>query len=451
MNQNIFLSSLFLSAGLLFSIPSLGALTCDESFKDNSIALNDSFKKLDNFTLMNFPEISRKISPGTYVNSKVIQEVIGSLTPLELRLVNSRATLLENLIQTTFDMRFLLPEMHGNISKNYTNQKDMLMGQIGKLSPAQVKTSLDRLHAFELITAGGLGESRQEKVLALEEVQNQLKGVETLTDWEISKAIGRLSVKDLARTLDKLSKPKQRPKIEDLNKFLRQTDLSSGEGLRYAKVFSPYKKTPIHEGQELTNDILSSRKQEVLFQGTNLGLKARGATVVEGVPTHIFINPKTGEIAYMGFQGQPVSLHEYIFHMNDGSRVPIKGQGVDQHTSGFSMPVGSVRSILTSEGKIAVLNESLTQLTTTQLKAIMPIGSSVQIEYQSGVVVEGKVKSYTQNSYHAGDYSTVITFENKTARVTYGVHDLFKPEWGEYDLLLAPSMFESNSTAPSDK
>jgi phenylalanine-4-hydroxylase len=77
----------------------------------------------------------------------------------------------------------------------------------------------------------------------------------------------------------------------------------------------------------------------------------------------------------------------------------IEGQGVAQHQQGFGSPVGKFKE--TKPGRL---------------------------EFESGVVVEGKLK----NTYKQNGKTLIMSFENCTVKL--GNEILFKPEWGTYDM-----------------
>lgn len=158
-------------------------------------------------------------------------------------------------------------------------------------------------------------------------------------------------------------------------------------------------------------------------------------TAIQGVPTSIY-RGEDGLPAYIGYNN-PISLWSSRQFRGVKYIEPIPGQGTDRHP-GFSTPVGKLKP----DAKRTT--DDLSQMTTNGIPSVyreigVP-GETVKLEFASGVVVEGKIKGYTTGE---DDKLTVITFESGTATVTFGVHTLFKPNWGEYDLLVIPTISDS--------
>ena len=82
----------------------------------------------------------------------------------------------------------------------------------------------------------------------------------------------------------------------------------------------------------------------------------------------------------------------------------LSGHGVDYHKEGFGSPIGNWKETEISEGEKA------------------------KLEFESGVVVEGKV----ENILRRNGKLLLITFSN--CRATYGDRVLFDPDWGTYDM-----------------
>ncbi|MFZ4579688.1 MAG: aromatic amino acid hydroxylase, partial [Myxococcota bacterium] len=90
----------------------------------------------------------------------------------------------------------------------------------------------------------------------------------------------------------------------------------------------------------------------------------------------------------------------------------VPGQGQEQHRDGFSSPIGRLRG----QGRSAA------DLTPDE------VASLDRLEFQSGIVVQGRVTSWL----HRDGRMTLISFADCT--VTWGDRVLFRPEWGVYDL-----------------
>jgi len=88
----------------------------------------------------------------------------------------------------------------------------------------------------------------------------------------------------------------------------------------------------------------------------------------------------------------------------------LPGHGRDYHKDGFGSPIGKWRQTEISEGKNA------------------------KLEFESGVVVEGKVEKITRRD----DKLLLITFSN--CRAKYGDRVLFDPDWGTYDMAVGDNI-----------
>jgi phenylalanine-4-hydroxylase len=90
----------------------------------------------------------------------------------------------------------------------------------------------------------------------------------------------------------------------------------------------------------------------------------------------------------------------------------VPGQGPEQHRDGFSSPIGRLRG----QGRSAA------DLTPDE------VASLDRLEFQSGIVVQGRVTSWL----HRDGRMALISFADCT--VSWGDSVLFRPEWGAYDL-----------------
>lgn len=122
-----------------------------------------------------------------------------------------------------------------------------------------------------------------------------------------------------------------------------------------------------------------------------------------------YLKDARGEAAYLKFAG-PCQIAR--------DDVELEGQGTGRHPQGFGAPVGAIKG-----GR----------------PRFVP-GETVHLEYESGVVVDGKVVRSVD-----GD---IVTLADCT--VTYGSENLYKPEWGEYDLVLG-SRVESVAGGAADR
>ena len=97
----------------------------------------------------------------------------------------------------------------------------------------------------------------------------------------------------------------------------------------------------------------------------------------------------------------------------------IANHGVDRHMEGFGSPLGPLENGV----KINDLN----------IKEFNKMGydknQNITLQFRSGVKVEGKIKSFLEHN----EKIQIVTFENYT--VKFNDQILFKPEWGEYDMV----------------
>jgi len=92
----------------------------------------------------------------------------------------------------------------------------------------------------------------------------------------------------------------------------------------------------------------------------------------------------------------------------------IDGQGARQHIHGFGTPVGKILWKGALRSPASLQDAELSQLT--------------ELQFESGVRVQGKVKSTTRREGKL----VVLTWEDCT--VTLGDRTLFQPEWGVFDM-----------------
>lgn len=112
-------------------------------------------------------------------------------------------------------------------------------------------------------------------------------------------------------------------------------------------------------------------------------------------------------------RGNPIYLQFSGPTQLSSGDVELEGHGVRTHHEGFSTPVGLIKGL----GKPA---HELTESNLSKLGG--------RIEFESGVVVEGKLVGKVMRE----NRNLVLTFESCTVR--HGTDILFKPEWGNYDM-----------------
>nr|WP_308639694.1 aromatic amino acid hydroxylase [Paenibacillus silvisoli] len=96
----------------------------------------------------------------------------------------------------------------------------------------------------------------------------------------------------------------------------------------------------------------------------------------------------------------------------------LAGHGRDYHAKGFGTPIGML------EGGVAIEACDGDELNRLGLVA----GGAVQLRFESGVCVNGKIKGLIKANLHV----VLISFED--CSVTYDGKELFKKEWGTYDM-----------------
>lgn len=102
--------------------------------------------------------------------------------------------------------------------------------------------------------------------------------------------------------------------------------------------------------------------------------------------------------------------------------VELSGQGVSFHGSGFGSPVGGLKT----------LDRCLSNYTIDELKLYgVEIGKNLQLEFLSGITVCGKLDSILRRAHK----NLIFSIQDCTVVDRFGI-DLFKPEWGMYDMAI---------------
>lgn len=139
-----------------------------------------------------------------------------------------------------------------------------------------------------------------------------------------------------------------------------------------------------------------------------------------------------GEPIYLKFQGPTQLAH---------ADRELDGQGAAYHTQGFSTPLG----------KIVGIGETPASLTDEELSAMGLVagGTSGRLEFESGVIVEGKLKQVVRKSGAALSLALIIAFDDCTVR--RGQEILFRPEWGTFDMACGGSQIASVFGGAADR
>ncbi len=158
---------------------------------------------------------------------------------------------------------------------------------------------------------------------------------------------------------------------------------------------------------------------------------------VSGKLTKIYEN--NNEPVYLGFEG-PAMLSV--------KNQQLPGQGIRHHYEGFGSPVGKINGLA---NRIEIMSEG-------ELSANgIDVGKEVSLEFISGVRVSGRLEKITKQE----GFNLIFSFQN--CKVSYRDIELFKPEWGVYDMAAGeriisafagpadPDAFELKYPAPAEK
>ncbi|UVI30629.1 aromatic amino acid hydroxylase [Paenibacillus spongiae] len=121
------------------------------------------------------------------------------------------------------------------------------------------------------------------------------------------------------------------------------------------------------------------------------------------------VKDQNGEAIYVNTKGETaLAVHNQ----------PLEGHGKDDHSKGFGTPIGMLQGDIALE---ACDDQALEQLG-------MVAGNFVDILFASGISVSGRITGIIRNNHHV----ILISFEDCT--VTLDGNELFKKEWGTYDM-----------------
>ncbi|SDO74638.1 phenylalanine-4-hydroxylase [Paenibacillus sp. yr247] len=124
---------------------------------------------------------------------------------------------------------------------------------------------------------------------------------------------------------------------------------------------------------------------------------------------HALVKDKNGEAIYVNTTG------ETALTVNSQQ---LKGHGKDYHAKGFGTPIGMLQGNIALE---ACCDQDLKNLGMVE-------GNFVDILFVSGISVSGRIISIIKNNQNV----ILISFEDCT--VTLDGNELFKKEWGTYDM-----------------
>jgi phenylalanine-4-hydroxylase len=105
----------------------------------------------------------------------------------------------------------------------------------------------------------------------------------------------------------------------------------------------------------------------------------------------------------------------------------IDGQGVAHHQHGFGSPLG--RAAIEVDGRRSSVYDLAAAPPGDLERAGLKTGSSVQLHFESGVLVSGKISSQLRS-----ETGKLVLISLTQARATQGSDLLFDPTWGIYDM-----------------
>jgi len=190
-------------------------------------------------------------------------------------------------------------------------------------------------------------------------------------------------------------------------------------------------------------DTLSVRKggigslRKALLSGSTCTVVYNSGLQVSGQLVKVYEDDNNP--VYLSFKGPAM--------LSFGNRL-IAGHGIHYHKDGYGSPVGLLKGIY---GDISTMS-------TGDLEACgIIMGKELTLEYSSGLKVTGMLKKVVTQKGR----NLIFSFENCTVR--YKSEELFKPEWGIYDMAVGyeivssfagpanPDDFELTYPAPLEK
>ena len=151
------------------------------------------------------------------------------------------------------------------------------------------------------------------------------------------------------------------------------------------------------------------------------------------------IYKENNDPVYLGFEGPSMLSYD---------NQQLEGHGIIYHKDGFGSPVGNIKGF-------DVRLESMSESDLTYHSILK--GNEVELNFVSGVNVKGRLEKITTKKGR----NLIFSFQNCTVR--YKGKDLFKPEWGMYDMAVGdritsafagpadPDSFALKYRAPEEK
>ncbi len=168
------------------------------------------------------------------------------------------------------------------------------------------------------------------------------------------------------------------------------------------------------------------RGLEKLIASENLGtIELNTGIQISGVFTRMIKN-KDNEVIYFKTEG-PSALS---FREKE-----LIGHGIDTHMSGFGSPIGKLKG-----SNLAIENMSPRDLKAYNFHE----GEYIEFEFESGITIAGNIITGTRNIK-----GELILIQFSECTVTYQNEQLFKPEWGAFDLAIGTEIVSAYS-GPAD-
>ena len=103
----------------------------------------------------------------------------------------------------------------------------------------------------------------------------------------------------------------------------------------------------------------------------------------------------------------------------------LKNHGVEYHINGYSCPIG----------KLKVYNKSIDTLSNDEIEKLnIRIDQTIKLEFLSGIKLIGTIKEINKK------LSRIIIIKFNNCTVKYNGKILFKPDWGDFDLICGESI-----------
>ena len=136
---------------------------------------------------------------------------------------------------------------------------------------------------------------------------------------------------------------------------------------------------------------------------------------ISGILKNVIIDEE-GNPSYLQYKG-PTQLSRY------GNE--FDGHGGDYHSQGFGSPVGNLKGF----------NKPLCDFNNDDIKKLnLKLGEMVEISFNSGVLVNGKLTNIIQ------DNGRILILSFKNCTVSLGPDYLFLPDWGIFDMTCGGSI-----------